>query len=188
MSISPSFFQYYRDSFLSGTFKLKDHETLERVKSDYLEMIDKYITKKQSNVWYVKDKFELSLVLIRHKLSYDIEVPKNITLPCHVHFRENEYRFEFYSLEYIVALIGGLTAAKNIVKNKPPRAIAYLVNFHGYYGYTFSLGNSWRKFELLKPYEERNHQYIPITTLRTAILILSDLKGKNVYDPEKSDI
>lgn len=178
MSISPSLFKYYKDAFTRGTLKLKDQKILEKVRLDYLEMADHYIAKKKLNVWYVKDEFELSLLLIRHNLSYDIEVPQNITLPCHVDFRENEYRFEFYSLEYIVALIGGLTAAKNIVKNKPPRAIAYLVNFHGYYGYTFSLGNSWRKFELLKPYEERNHQYIPITILRTAIKILDDLEEK----------
>lgn len=178
MSISPAIFKYYKDAFHHGTLKLKDHKVLEKIKTDYLEMADQYITKKQLNVWYVKDEFELSLLLIRHKLSYEIEVPENVTLPCHVQFRENEYRFEFYSLEYIVGLVGGLSAAKNIVKNKPARAIAYLVNFHGYYGYTFSLRNSWRKFELLKPYKKRNHQYIPITTLRAAIMILSDLNGK----------
>ena len=173
MSISPILYEYYKDAFLHGNLKLKEKNIPDNLKKDYSEMVELYIEKKESNVWYAKDEFELSLLLVLHGLNYNQDVPADLTLPCHVVFRENEYCFEFYSLEHIVSALGGIEKIAKIIANKPCKSIAYLIDFNGYKGYTFSLRNSWRKAEFLKPISERNHQYFPISVLRTTLATLN---------------
>lgn len=131
------------------------------------------VTRIESDIWQPTNEFEFALIMLKHGLDYQLQLPKSITYPIHVQFVESFRTYEAYLLEDLMQQCGGHKSVEQIIKNKHHQATGYTPNYHGYKGYIFSSNTSWRSRELKLPYDLRT-PFAPISVLRNTIRILSN--------------
>lgn len=128
----------------------------------------------ENDIWLPKSEFEFALLMLRYNIDFKNNLPAAAHFPSYVQITTHNDMTEAFILETIIAEVGGLDEAENIIQKKQRQAVGYTAFLHGYRGYIFN-SSEWRKPELLKPYDARS-KYVPMNVLRNAVRLISRSK------------